>query len=351
MERVAQCLAELLAQRHEVEVFTTEPGAVRTSREEVPPRLQITRFPAVEIAHTPISPQLVWHLLRLSRRAIVHAHVAQAFIPEMVWLTSALRRRPFILHFHLDVDPSGRFGRVLPVYKRLVLGPALRRAAAVVVLSPEQADDVAARHRVPRERITVVPNGVHPFFYAAARRRGTAGPGPTRVLFVGRLDSQKNVRRLLVAATRVTAPIELVVVGDGEQRAMLEALSRELGLDSVRFVGAQHGDALLEHYARAEVFALPSDKEGMPLVLLEAMAAGLAIVATDVPGSRELVDGVGMLTARDPDALAAALDRVATDRDLLATLAARSRQRAASFAWDERVTQVEELYRRVVAGS
>ena len=138
---------------------------------------------------------------------IVHAHVAQAFVPEVVWLTSLVRRRPFIAHFHLDVDASGRFGRLLPAYKRFVLGPVLRRAGGVIVLSPEQADAVEARYRVRRDRLTVIPNGVDPSFYDSGLRRSGSGRGPLRVLFVGRLDAQKNVARLLVAAARTREPM------------------------------------------------------------------------------------------------------------------------------------------------
>lgn len=351
LERVAQSLAELLSRRHEVEVLTTDPGSHRTDREAVRPNLHVTRVPAVEVAHTPVSLQLVWRLLRLPRRVIVHAHVAQAFLPEMVWLTSLLRRRPFIAHFHLDVDASGRFGRLLPAYKRFVLGPVLRQADAVIVLSTEQADAVETRYRVRRDRVTIIPNGVDPSFYDSGLRRSATGGAPLRVLFVGRLDAQKNVARLLVAASRAREPMELVVVGDGEQRPALESLRRQLDLAHVRLVGAQHGQALLAHYAWAEVFVLPSEREGMSLAVLEAMAAGLAVVATDVPGSRELVDGVGLLADPDPGALGAALDLMATDHGLRTTSAARSRQRAAGFAWHDRVAQVEQLYRRVASGS
>ena len=148
MERVAQQVAELLAQRHRVEVITTDRGSDGSPAREWSGGVHVRRYPAWEIAHTALSPGLVLRLLVLPRGAIVHAHVAQAFVPEMVWLTSVLRRRPYIVHFHLDVDPSGRAGVVLPAYKRWVLGPVLRRAAAVVALSAEQAVFLQERYGV-----------------------------------------------------------------------------------------------------------------------------------------------------------------------------------------------------------
>jgi phosphatidylinositol alpha-mannosyltransferase len=345
MERVAQALAEHLAGRHDVEVLTTDGGPAPAGTEQVSPHLRVRRFAAVEVAHTPIAPGLIARLARLPRHAIVHVHVAQAVLPEVVWMTRALRRAPFVAHFHLDVDASGRMGGLLPIYKRFVFGPVLRRAAAVIVLSPQQRDDVVEKYRVRRERVTVIPNGVDAAFGAiAAQRRPAPADRAPRVLFVGRMEAQKNVHRLLEAFALTREPMDVRLVGDGEQRVELERRAAELGLDRVRFVGARHGADLAADYAWADAFVLASDKEGMPLVLLEAMAAGLAIVATDVPGTRELVGDTGLLAVPEPVPLAAALDRVAKDRDLLEKLGARSAERGATFGWDARIAQVEELY-------
>jgi glycosyltransferase involved in cell wall biosynthesis len=346
MERVAQQLAELLAQRHRVEVITTDRGADGAPAREWRAGVYVRRYPAREVAHTALSSGLVLRLLALPRDAIVHAHIAQAFVPEMVWLTSALRRRPFIVHFHLDVDPSGPAGVVLPAYKRWVLSPVLRRAAAVVALSQAQSAFLQERHGVDPRRITVIPNGVAWPFVRPDRPSSVVGE-PLRLLFVGRLDAQKNVVRLIDAMRHVTAPVVLVIVGDGEQRPRIAERLRGANLPNVRLVGAKTGAELHRWYEWAEAFVLPSDKEGMPLVLLEAMAAGLALVATDVPGTRELVDGVGILAAPDPVALGTAIERVAADPVLRARLAAQSAACAGRHSWHSRLGDLESLYERV----
>jgi glycosyltransferase involved in cell wall biosynthesis len=348
MERVVQAVAELLAERHDVEVVTTTCGSDGAPPCERAKGVRIRRFRGLELAHTPLSPGMVVRLLALPRRAVVHAHVAQAFLPEMVWLTSSLRRRRYVIHFHLDVDASGRCGVLLPAYKRFVLGPVLRRAAAVVALSPAQADFLTSHYRIRRDRVALVPNGVDRSLYhrpdlGSARQAAE----PLRLLFVGRLDAQKNIIRLLDAMTHVSAPVDLVLVGEGEQRDLIEERLRTLGLRNVRLVGAQAGAELLAWYRWAEAFVLPSDKEGMPLVLLEAMASGLAIISTDVPGSRELVDGVGLLVDPRPEALGDAIQRVAADPELCAKLASTSAERSRSHSWNERIVELEHLYDRV----
>lgn len=347
-ERVAQNIAELLAERHRVEVVTTDWGSAGSPRREWVAGVLVGRHRAVRVAHTPLAPGLILRLLTLPRSAVVHAHVAQAFLPEMVRLTSFVRGRPFVLHFHLDVDASGRFGVLLPAYKRFALGPTLRRAAAVVALTAEQAAFLVERYGVDPSRVRVIPNGVDSSFLrpageVAAERRD----GPVRLLFVGRLDAQKNVMRLLEALDHVQADVELVVVGEGELRPKIEQHIRNAHLPNVRLVGAQTGPALLDWYRWADVFVLPSDKEGMPLVLLEAMASGLPVVATDVPGSRELVDGVGVLAPPRADALGAAIQAVASDPGLRSDLAARSADRGSRHSWRERIGLVEALYETV----
>src|SRR5206468_3910840 len=137
-----------------------------------------------------------------------------------VRLASWIRRRPFVAHFHLDVAPSGRFGRLFKAYKRYFLGGVLGAAARVIVLSEDQADFVVERYGVRPDQVRILPNGVEDRFFSPPK--GELGhDGPFRLLYVGRLGAQKNVTRLLRSIALVERPVELVIVGDGEQRAEL----------------------------------------------------------------------------------------------------------------------------------
>ena len=347
LENVVQGLAEALAQTRLVNVLTTTAGAKGAPRSERTGRLRVRRYRSLEVAHTPIAPGLLAGLLRVPRSAIVHVHVAQAFTPEVVWLTSALRGRRFILHFHLDVNASGPMGWALPAYKRVVFARVMRAAERVVVLSPEQGAFVQTRYGVQPDRVVVIPNGVSaPEAAQAAERTGVGenDVGMLRLLYVGRIASQKNIPRLIEAFSRVTEPAVLAIVGDGEDRPELERAVAERRLTNVRVVGPRRGAALAAWYEWAEAFVLASDKEGMPLVLLEAMAAGLPIVATDVPGTRELIDGVGLLAAPDPGALAEAIDLMARDAAMRADLGRRSAERAQTNTWESRLVALEDVY-------
>ena len=347
MENVARVLAEGLAENREVLVLTSRSGPVPAAQVERRGMLVIRRLLTFEFAHLPFMPTLLGRLIRLPRRAVVHVHLAQAFVPEMVWLAGLIRRRPYLVHFHLDVEPSGPLGWIFVAYKRWILGPVLRAAAAVIVVSPDQPAFITSTYGVPPEKIEVILNGVGPEFYLEPRvARGH--DGPFRLLFVGRLAPQKNVSRLLRAIAAVSVPVEVVIVGDGEERAALDKQRTELGLDHVRMVGAQVGPDLVGWYRWADAFILTSDREGRGLVLLEAMAAGLPVVAGRVQGVIDTVGDDGILVEPEPAALAGAIDRLAADPALWADLARRGSQRAAQFPWTTLLGQLETLYERVV---
>ena len=347
MEVVAEAIAVGLAEHGPVQVLTSNVGAPGAPRDERRGNLRIRRLRTLEIEHVPLIPSLIVHLLRLPRRAVVHVHIAQACIPEIVRLAAWIRRRPYVAHFHLDCDPTGRFGGIFLLYKRWILGSTLRSADRVIVLSPAQAGFVRQRYGVAGERVVVVPNGINPSFVQEPRP-GPSHGGAFRLLFVGRLSPQKNLGRLLRAIPVMQQHVELVVVGEGEQRSMLEALCRDLGLGAVRMVGSQTSAQVAEWYRWADAFVLPSDKEGMPLALLEAMAGGLPVVATNVAGIADTVGDDGILAAPDPAALAAAVDRLAADPALWSTLSCRGSARAGQLSWAARVEDLRTLYEDLV---
>ena len=347
VERVAEALARGLSASHDVEVWTTDLGTdvrVPLGTDEFPVR----RLPAIEIAHTPFAPRLVRLLFALPSDSVVHVHVAQAVWPELVALAASRRGFGVVAHFHLDVDPTGAAGFLLPLYKRHGLAHALRRADAVLALTGAQSDFLVDTYALNPNRVHVVPNGVDDDFLGISPKTRVRGL-PLRVLFVGRLERQKNVPRLLRALARTTEAVEVTIVGDGREREHCESVRDELGLHHVRFVGAQHGRALVAWYDWADLFVLPSDREGMPLALLEAMASGLAILTTDVSELAEQVGGAGLVVPPDEQHLAHAISHLCRNGELLLSLQEQSRARGRSFGWNTAVAQLTTLYESIPA--
>jgi glycosyltransferase involved in cell wall biosynthesis len=351
MENVASSIAEEFAKVGRVEVITTNCGAQDAPRLERRGGLTIHRLRALEISKLPIAPGIFLQAVKFPRRTIVHVHVAQALTPEMAWIARWLRRGTFIAHFHLDVPPSSRLGRIFFVcYKRYILGCTLRAAAKVITFSVEQADFLKKTYHVKSENIAIIPNGIGPEFVPAPRADIPANR-PLRVLYVGRLSKQKALPRLVHALAAMTEPVEALLVGEGDERPDIEDLVRRCGLDNVRLPGRRHGSELVATYQWADVFVLPSDREGMPLVALEAMACGLPVVATDVVGNRELLTGIGILVQPDPAALASALDQVVKDEALRSELGKRSLAAAENYTVERSAEHLRSLYAEVAGQS
>jgi phosphatidylinositol alpha-mannosyltransferase len=263
-----------------------------------------------------------------------------------VTAAAAVRGFKVVAHFHLDVDPSGSAGFLLPLYKKRCLGTSLRRADRVIALTPAQAEFLADAYRVRPDRLRVVPNAADPAFHLLPDGGGSAAE-PLRLLFVGRLDPQKNVGRLIRALSLVRQPVEAAIVGEGEQGAELRRAAA--GMGRVRFVGARHGAELLNWFRWADAFVMASDREGMPLALLEAMAAGLVPIVTDVSDLGDLVGDAGLVVATEAAALARGIDYLASDRYLLADLRTRTRRRGGAFSWTRAAEQVRAVYRELAA--
>lgn len=317
-----------------VEVLTSMVGANDSPRDEWIDGVHVRRFRAIDFAHTPIAPGMLWGLLRQPRGALMHVHVGQALVSEMVRFVCWLKGSRYVVNLHLDdVEATSRVGVVLPLWKRLVLGPTLRAAARVLALTPAMATEVLRLHRLDPARLAVLPNGVGEEYFVEGRRPAAEAHVPLRLLFVGRLERQKNVPRLLAALDLVEEPLDVVLVGDGEDRDEHLRLRDQLGLSHVRFVGREPAEGVIGWMQWADALVSTSDTEGMPLGIMEAMAAGLPIVATDVPGTRDLLYGCGLLVAPTPRAVATGIKSLVADPELRERLAGQARAAAETHTW------------------
>jgi glycosyltransferase involved in cell wall biosynthesis len=178
------------------------------------------------------------------------------------------------------------------------------------------------------KRVRYVPNGIDLARFAATRPRDGA---TVRIGTVAALRQEKNLERLLGAFARLSAtrPAHLTIVGDGPRRRALETEVATRGLgERVTFTG--HREDTPDLYAGFDVFVLSSDTEQMPLSVLEAMASGLPIAATNVGDVRAMVspENAAFVTALDEASLAGALQALAVDPGLRARLGAANRAKA-----------------------
>jgi len=352
--------------------------------------LSLTPADGVRVEHMPITlatrhesipARMLRHVGQLRRLAhrlrhqdidLVHLHTCSGAsffrsIADLLVARSALGgRRRVILHVH-----GGRFvefhDRLGPIARWMVRS-ALEYADAVVVLSDRWADRIGAR--APRARIDVIENAcprppaafrLPPSAFRwswATNPHRPAGDSPAcRFLMISKLDVEKGVIELLDAAVllRSKAPFTLHVAGPagsaGDARSLRRCVAAR-GLDGVVEVsGAVVGAEKAGLLASSDVLVLPSHAEGMPICVLEAMQAGLAVVTTDVGALPEMIesgrDGL-LIEAGDVTALAAAMRRLAEDPPLRWALGTRARHKAATrFGWARMRARLLGLYERL----
>lgn len=236
------------------------------------------------------------------------------------------------------------------------LADKVRRASLVVCVSDfgrSQLMRLVDTHHWGKLR--VVRCGVGDAWLADVRRE--QAHNPLRVLTVGRMEIEKGHAVLLEAIAelaRAGVAARLELVGDGSQLTTLRARAAALGVaDRVAFAGWVGQDEIRERYARADVFCLPSLGEGVPVVLMEAMATSLPVVASRVMGIPELVeDGVsGLLVPPGrPEALARAIERLAGDAVLSRRLAEGGRSKVMSdFRLDASAAQLQAAFDELLA--
>jgi len=358
-------LAAGLADRgHEVRVLAPHaPGAARRERLR---GIDIVRFPYTFLERRQVlaygggipaalrtDPKAPWlvpqFMASFTARAV--AHCVGCDVIHAHWtvggfagaIAGALCRRPLVITTHgTDINELPDGGLKVGLTRWV-----LRRAARIVCVSNCLAGRVA-EIGLPAPRIAVVHNGVDTDIFTPDNGR----PRGNHLIYVGRLSPEKGLRHLLEAVRilhQQVSDIELTLVGDGPERAALEGQARALGLaGTVHFMGARSHDDVPELMRQADIFVLPSLEEGFGIVLIEAMASGLPVVASDTGGIPEIVgDGENGLLVPPGDAkrLAERLLFLCHDLELRRNLADRALCNVRDhFAADAQLRQYESIY-------
>jgi glycosyltransferase involved in cell wall biosynthesis len=264
------------------------------------------------------------------------------------------RRLKVIINVH-DVTSRILEHSKLKPYERFLLRRLIRffypRADVIVAVAQGIKRDLIESFGVPLQKIVVIynPIDVHGICGRAAEpvtHPWFADRSEPLLIAVGRLVKLKGFDLLIRSVAQLSVPAKLAIIGDGEERAALESLVRELGLtDRVVLLGFQENP--WRYMARADLFVLSSLTEGMPNVIGEAMALGLPVVATDCsPGVREYLDDgrAGLLVPPgDPRALAQGIEQLLSDEPLRRELARRGRERIVQFDLSATVRAYESL--------
>jgi glycosyltransferase involved in cell wall biosynthesis len=288
-------------------------------------------------------------LLREFQPQVIHAHFATEPAACARKLAAKLRA-PFTFTAH-GYD----------IYRRPPPDFAQRaaEASAVITVSRANARYINKNFGLPQSRLRIIPCGVDTQRFQPANDLSgddASRDKPPLLVCVARLVPVKNLSLLLDACAELRAravDFRCVIVGEGKSRRELEADHARLGLDkTVEFIGAAEQSAVLDWWQRATVAVLTSEREGMPVSLMEAAACGVPAVAPAVGGIPELVKhGVtGLLSApEDRSALVAALQRLLQDGELAVQMGNQARERAVKrFSIRRQIDALIELWTEVI---
>jgi len=293
-----------------------------------------------------VDPTLVPRLARALRRHradIVHTHNP---LPLIYGAPAARLVGAAAIHTKHGMNPGGKG-------IRLLRRAAARLVHAFVAVSDTTAEQARAQHDSPPAKLHTIPNGIRleryaPDAEARVAARVELGLGDAWVVgTVGRLDASKNQAMLVRAmAPILSSRVRLVIIGEGDARPEVEAAVRALAEPRwVVLTGRRMDVPKLVH--AFDVFALSSKSEGLPLVVPEAMAAGLPIVTTGVGGLPSVVDDqtTGLVVPVDEHAFAAALATLEADRERARAMGAKARLVAlARFSSNRMVDDYLVLY-------
>lgn len=301
----------------------------------------------------PVGPLSVARLPVVLRRVLavarsVDPQVIRAYSPSISGLCAVISGRalkcPVVVSVHNDFDHQRRVDPRLKVrLGRFLERYALSRATRVICVTRALVPYVL-RHGA--RDVEVIYNRVDPKQFGGTRRE--QNEAPWRILSVGRLVPQKD-HACLIQAVAGLDDVILTVIGDGPLRPSLETLATRLGVaNRVRFIPVVPHSKIQEYYSRADLFAIATRYEGFCIPVLEAMAAGLPVVASDLPPIREILGGAGYLVTHTPEAFRQALITLIADPVEYDRCRQEGLKRAAELDGGEMERREAALYTRIL---
>ncbi len=341
---------------HQVKIIAPCAGAQPT---QLPDNVVVTTTKVISIpfsgskARIPYSPAVNWRVRRALHEDdydIVHAHEPLTLPVPIMALTHSRAVNVGTFHAYRDTHLIYRYGR-------RIFQPFFDKLHGKIAVSNAAKDTVA---RYFGGDFAIIPNGIDVERFGGEHVRPLEQylDGRPNILFVGRLDPRKGFRHLLRAFVHIKEGFpraRLIVVGAYKKDEVTDHLlyAREHHLTGVKFVGRVSDRDLPRYYRTCDVFCAPSTGfESFGIVLLEAMAAGKPVVASDIPGYRDLLaDGSeGLLTEpKNERALAEAIIRILSNPGLQRSMGTKGQAKARQYSWRRVALRVLEFYEELLA--
>lgn len=344
IESHVQHIARRLAATGDEVTVLTQADDRRWKSEEVLDGVLVRRFSVpLPSRHFAISPAL-WSALRARPLSwdIVHAHGYHSVVPLLATMAGA---RPLVFTPHYHGTGHSPLRKALHVPYRQIGRSILDAATSVICVSEAERRLLLRHFPSASSKTAVIPNGVDLEMLDAA----TAFPKHrTTIVTGGRLETYKHVDVVLRAVALLGQDFEVVITGDGPDRARLDGLARELNMtDRARFLGRAEVDELYRWYKTADVYVSMSSNEAMPVTLLELLACGARVVCSDIPAHLDLKERTNgpieiVPLAASPEAVSHAIE---------VALKAAAPQEIHVPTWDDVTGTTRRIYEQVLGSA
>lgn len=332
------------------EVFVVAFGK-KNITEKIRDNLVVYRlaYPKIKILGNMIFWLKIFFTAEKIKPDIIHCQTIQMGLP--CFLFKKIYKKPYVVWCHgFDVYFPWKF-------KKIISKIVLNSAGAVVVLTEDMRNELKKNFK---KDILVLPNGVDlekfkGFSKKILRDKLKIPLDKKVILFAGELKKVKGSEYLIEAFKKVSennSETRLILVGDGSEREKLENIAKKIGIEErINFIGRVSNQGVLEYMAAADIFVLPSLSEGFPLVVLEAMASGLPIVATKVRGISEILkdnENGFLVSSENSEQLFEKIMVLLENDMLIERMSDYNKNKAEEYNWENVVRKIEEIYLRVI---
>jgi glycosyltransferase involved in cell wall biosynthesis len=309
-----------------------------------------------KISNTNITLGLFFALLK-ENFDIIHTHFPTPWSAGISMIISFLKKKPLILTYHNDAVTAGKLSVLTEIYNRVFLPLLLKRSLKILITQPEYINRSKYLYKY-KNKIEVIPCGIDSNIYF----QKNINKIPNQIFFLSILDKHHTYKGLdcLIKAIKIVKTkipdIKLIVGGSGELVEEYKTLTKGLGLENnVEFRGFIESNKLVDLYNQSELFVLPSTgiQEGFGIVLLEALACGTPVIATNIVGiAKEIKDnkcGI-IIPCNDAKKLAQAIIRIIKNINLQKKMIIKGKSLIQDkYDWNKIVKMVENIYLEVIS--
>ena len=340
---------EQVKRGHDVVVYTTKIGSW-PKREYREGYISEHFKPTIKLMNNSFVPVMLPSLIRSRNKFdIIHAHSHLFFSTNLCAMAKKLGSPPLIITNH------GLISQTVPLWMHKVYIPTIGKwtlnSADKIICYTDTEKRQLENLGITPSKITVIHNGININRFVPKEKENS---DDVSILWIGRLVPGKKVEYLIDAIKLLVHKItnlKLVMIGEGPSKEKIKRKISDLGLDEyIIFKDFILNSELQGVYQNSDVFVLPSINEGIPRTILEAMSCGLPVVCTKLPQLTDLIKGSGLLVpVRDSQALAEAIFRIISDKELAQKLGENGRKKVVdNYSWEDTVNKTINLYEELI---